>query len=360
MASATSSSPPVRLHIEYAHTLDARAWERDHAEGLVPNRLPYGLHWLADHGFELDVLPATTSRVVGRLLGGAGRRVSDGFDLVDALRDRRRRLCDLALCWDERTGVPASLRSRIPGEPPVAMGTLWGTDPHASRRARVLTREATRRSAAVWANTEEQLAVLSGWGVPRSRLHLLRTPGIDVEFWRAENLGPEPDLVVGVGSDRHRDHELLIEAVRRLRPRRRVRLELVTEFPLHVPPELGVRHDSLTHRELRTLYTRAAVVAVALKPNLHVSGATVILEAMACERPVVVTGTAGVAAYVASGETGTVVPVGDADALAAALAELLSDPARARELGGAGRRRVEALLSSHRTAARLAEILRSI
>lgn len=358
MDSATSSSPPVRLHVEYAHTLDPRAWERDHAEGLVPNRLPYGLHRLADHGFELDVLPGPPKRAAWRLAHGATRRASGGFDLVDALRDRRRRRCDLALCWDERTGVPAALRSLFPGEPPVAMGTLWGTDPLASRRARVLTRDAARRTAAVWANTEEQLDVLAGWGVPRSRLHLLRTPGIDVDFWGAEDGVPEPDLVVGVGNDRHRDHELLLEAVRRLAARRPVRLELVTEFPLQVPH--GRRHASLSHRELRTLYTRAAVVAVAVKPNLHVSGATVILEAMACERPVVATGTPGVAAYVASGETGTVVPVGEPDVLAAALEELLSDPARARELGAAGRRRVEALFSSERTAARLAEILRSI
>jgi glycosyltransferase involved in cell wall biosynthesis len=239
------------------------------------------------------------------------------------------------------------------------MGTLWGTDARASRRARVLTRDAARRAAAVWANTEEQLAVLAGWGVPRSKLHLLRTPGIDVDFWRAED-EPEADLVVGVGNDRHRDHALLVDAVSRLRRRRPVRLELVTALPVEVPHELGRRVESLSHPDLRSLYSRASVVAVALKPNIHVSGATVILEAMACERPVAATGTPGVAAYVGDGETGSIVPAGDPDALAAALEELLSDPDRGRAYGSAGRRRAEASFSSRLTAARLADILHGL
>lgn len=349
----------MRLHVEYAHSVDAAAWERAYAAGLVPNRLPYGLHWLSQHGFHVDVRPASGSRVTN-FLGGVGRRVSGGFELVDALRDWERRRCDLALCWDERTGVPACLRSHLPGEPPVAMGTLWGTDPNASRRARVLTREAARDAVTVWANSEEQLAVLARWGVSPARLHLLHTPGIDVEFWHVDGPTQDPELIVSVGNDRHRDHELLVEAVRRLRRRRRARLELVTEFDVDVPPELGRRIGRLSHPELRSLYGRASVVAVALRPNLHVSGATVMLEAMACERPVVATATAGVAEYVRDRETGVLVPAGDADALARALDELLSDPEGARELGREGRRRVEGGFSSRITAARLAEIVRSI
>ncbi len=139
-----------------------------------------------------------------------------------------------------------------------------------------------------------------------------------------------------------------------------MRLELVSELPVEVPFHMGVRHHSLTHQELRRLYARASVVAVAVKPNIHVSGATVILEAMACERTVVATAAAGVADYVSEGETGVVVPPGDAEALARILDELLSDVDRLRELGRAGRRRVETGFSSRITAARLADIVRSL
>jgi glycosyltransferase involved in cell wall biosynthesis len=43
---------------------------------------------------------------------------------------------------------------------------------------------------------------------------------------------------------------------------------------------------------------------------------------------------------VADGETGRIVPLGDARALADALAEVLADPELARRFGEAGRRRV--------------------
>ena len=64
-----------------------------------------------------------------------------------------------------------------------------------------------------------------------------------------------------------------------------------------------------------------------------------ILEAMALERPVVATDVGGTAEQVVDGETGHLVPAGDADALRRALLALAADPARARELGAAGRRR---------------------
>jgi glycosyltransferase involved in cell wall biosynthesis len=64
-----------------------------------------------------------------------------------------------------------------------------------------------------------------------------------------------------------------------------------------------------------------------------------VLEAMSAGLPVVTTDVGGCAEAVADGETGVVVPARDAGALTAALGRLLDDPARARELGAAGRRR---------------------
>lgn len=65
-----------------------------------------------------------------------------------------------------------------------------------------------------------------------------------------------------------------------------------------------------------------------------------ILEAMACERPVVGTRTGGIPEIVDEGRTGALVPPGDEHALATAVVELLRNPERGREMGAAGRQRV--------------------
>ena len=66
-----------------------------------------------------------------------------------------------------------------------------------------------------------------------------------------------------------------------------------------------------------------------------------IIEAMAASLPVVATSVGGNAEAVEDGVTGVIVAPEDAGALAHAIVELLSDPTRGREMGEAGRRRVE-------------------
>jgi len=352
----------MRLHLEFAHTFEPRAWEERHAEGLVPDRLPYGLDRLADLGFDLVVRPSAASQSVDRV-DAVARRATGGLELVHALRDRERRSCDLAVCWDERTGLPAALRSGVPGEPPTALGVIWATEPDARLNAAgsFLARRSLKQAAAVWTLSTGQLPVLeSTWGVDRSRLHFVRM-GIDEQFWQSSGAEPESGLVVGAGNDRHRDHALLVEAMAQVRRAGHPSacLELVTQTPIDVPSEVGVRHHYLSHVEMRNLYARAAVVAVVVKPNLHVSGMSVLLEAMACGRPVVATNTPGMADYVADGETGLLVPPGDADALAAAVASLLAEPERAGALGQAGRRRIESDFTTPHLASQLADVSRA-
>jgi glycosyltransferase involved in cell wall biosynthesis len=67
----------------------------------------------------------------------------------------------------------------------------------------------------------------------------------------------------------------------------------------------------------------------------------VLVEAMAASRPVVATATGGIPEVVADGQTGSLVPVGDVEALARAIDRLLRDHERAAAMGRAGRRRAE-------------------
>ncbi len=84
----------------------------------------------------------------------------------------------------------------------------------------------------------------------------------------------------------------------------------------------------------------------------------VVLEAMASGLPIVATAIAGSEELVRAGENGHLVPAADAAALAAALAQLLADPARRRALGRASRAIVEREYTWARVAAAYLEMLR--
>ncbi len=76
-------------------------------------------------------------------------------------------------------------------------------------------------------------------------------------------------------------------------------------------------------------------------PSRHEPLGNVVPEAWSARRAVVAAAAAGPAELIRDGETGLLVPAGDAPALAAAIAGLLADPARAAALGTAGRAAIE-------------------
>ena len=82
----------------------------------------------------------------------------------------------------------------------------------------------------------------------------------------------------------------------------------------------------------------------------------VLLEAMLAGLPIVATRVSAVPEVVADGETGLLVEPGDDRALAARLGELLADPARARALGEAGRKRARNEFSVARMADRTVDL----
>ena len=83
----------------------------------------------------------------------------------------------------------------------------------------------------------------------------------------------------------------------------------------------------------------------------------VVVEAMMCGRPVVATRGGGVTEIIRDGETGLLVPPGDASALAAALGTILSDPALAQRLGQSGREDVSDRFSLEETCRSVSALL---
>ncbi len=74
-------------------------------------------------------------------------------------------------------------------------------------------------------------------------------------------------------------------------------------------------------------------------PSLNEGMGRVLVMSMALGKPIVATRVGGVPELLGEGEAGVLVPPGDSAALADAICMLLENPARARELGEAGKRR---------------------
>lgn len=89
----------------------------------------------------------------------------------------------------------------------------------------------------------------------------------------------------------------------------------------------------------------------------------VIIEAMAAGKPVIATNGGGVPEIVENGRTGILVPMADAEAMAAAICQILSDPLKAKAMGMRARQRVADRFTIEQTARRVeavyAELLHS-
>lgn len=344
----------TEVSIHYAHSLDAESWATRHAAGQVPDRWPYGLNHLSQHFPEVDSVrpPTGTSAILARL----ARKTCGGYQwILPGLSAAS----DIAIAWDERTGLPVA--NRLGGTMPVIFGVIWLTEPsRASHWTDRIARQAFRRCSGVWALSSAQVPVVREcWPIDRARVHHLLF-GVDDTFWTPSG-EPQRGRVVVVGNDRHRDHGTAIRAVqlaKQVLPD--VKIHLITRQPLDVPADLGRRSPLLSHPELRAAYETANVCAVALQPNIHCSGITTVLEAMACGRPVVVTDTPGMRDYVTDRLNGLLVPPGDPSAMADAIADVIRDPDLAAGLARAGRAQVEAVFNTTAQAARLAELITSV
>lgn len=137
-------------------------------------------------------------------------------------------------------------------------------------------------------------------------------------------------------------HDLFLRAVARARRRHALHALIVGDGPLRAELErvaagMGIE-NAVTFAGVRDdvddiLRISDAAVLSSDTEAFPVS----ILEALACGVPVVATDTGSVREVLVDGVNGRVVPRGDAAALTAAIDEVLSRPARAREMGAAGR-----------------------
>jgi glycosyltransferase involved in cell wall biosynthesis len=359
---------PIRVFVHLARGYGAanwRArWERGEIIGLN-DHLPYGYFWAQEDGCVVEYSEDRREGPVGAALRLALRLLL-GFDFVHAWRNRRGILA-AEIVW---TGTESQhlavlllllLRCHRRQQPKVIAQSIWLFDvwPRLSRLRRWFYRRLLADAAALTVHSEEGATVARAL-FPGQRAMMLPY-GI-----RADDMVPheprpahQPIRILSAGSDRHRDWATLAAALRDW-PDAELRI-VAPRLPSSVKlgPNAVLVHPK-TNDEYIALYRWADMVALALNPNRHGSGITVIEEATVLGVPVVVTDIGGLRGYF-PGEELRYVPPAQPGAMRAALAALAADDEeRARMVERAQRRMIEAGLTSRGFAQRHAVLSRQI
>jgi glycosyltransferase involved in cell wall biosynthesis len=233
--------------------------------------------------------------------------------------------------------------------------SFWAAEGAEARRLYLgLERLAAHWCHALVANSEAERAAGLDARIGREQQYRVIVHGVDVERF-AITPEPVPDRIVTVTRlAPQKRNDLVVEAfalIRRTRPQAELHIvgdgpdlaslqrrivELGVEGAVHL---LGRRDD------VPEILSRAACFVM----TSDYEGCPIsVIEAMAAGLPVVATDVGGVPELVADGSSGLLVPPGAAPRVAAAVETMLADPARAGEMGHAGRAIARGRLSHER------------
>jgi glycosyltransferase involved in cell wall biosynthesis len=357
---ATSNGAPRVFYLYRRSALRQEALARP--PGAPERYSLYGLDELAasgidvHHNLELPRAPRLRVRGVGGALDRAVRALG-GYsgDFASVLETRRvLNSADAVFSTVDTVGIPLVLlaQARLVRVPIVyaAIGLperIEQLEPRAQQRYAAAYRRVHTIFAYGWHEVEALRAWLGEDAPPVTFVPF----GVDTDAFRpAPEVVPEAD-VVAVGADPRRDYGLLLA----LAERRSEWSFTIVASRDHVttlasaPPNVAVEFD-LPFALAQERLASARVVVLPVRDNSYSGATTVLLQSMARAKPVVVTRTAAIAQgyHLEDGLNCRLVPPGGLSALEHAVSDLLSDPARAAEVGMRARETVERHLTWRR------------
>jgi glycosyltransferase involved in cell wall biosynthesis len=287
-----------------------------------------------------------------------------GGDFASVLASLRvANAADVVLSTVDTVGIPLMLlkRAGLLRSPPVyvAVGLPERLVQLRGERARRLYVDALRRTKAIVAYSEVEAEWLRSWlGPDGPPVHFVPF-GVDLEAFRPVEVSPDVD-VVSVGADPHRDFELLTR-VASDRPELNFRIVTTADRARSLRPvpanvELEVE---LPLEAVRARMAAARVVVLPVRANTYSGATTVLLQAMAMAKAVVVSRTDAIARgyELEDGINCRLVRPGDAVELERAVAETVAGAEAAVSLGLRARETVERSFSWERYTDALWEIV---
>ncbi|CAG4891576.1 glycosyltransferase [Paraburkholderia saeva] len=316
---------PVNIHVHLYYGVDPLQFRKGENAGCL-----YGYHFA-----ESDAMALSYSRdhPEGGLLRLVRRSLKSllGFDFIHTYRNRAA-LASADVIWThtEREYLSVALLlllTRRSREPLLLAQSVWLLDiwKSLSPPRRLFYRWLLGRADVLTTHSPDNAALARKyWGreatVVRYGLDTRDFPLTTIGDWRPH----QPLRIASIGNDRDRDWNTLITAFEN-DPRYCVRVATRRKIWRHskainvtVAPAHGLAAQ-------RALYEWADVIVVSLHPNHHVSGITVILEAVATGKPVIATAAGGLEEYFGPGSI-WYVPAHDPTAMREQAAFLVREP----------------------------------
>ena len=290
-----------------------------------------------------------------------------GFDLAPMLqlyrlmRQRRIDIVQTTLFWADFIGMAAAKCARVP------MAISWETvthegDPYHNnfQRRAGYSLVANCADLIVAVSHEVRDSLINRRSIAPSKIRVIHY-GVNTEHyrpsrngvWRSkrQEIGAAPeDFLIGIVArlERWKGHRYFIEAFAEIAPQfPQARVILMGEGSLRASLEDMTHRNNLQDR-IHFLGVRKDVVELLncidllVLPSLPGEGLpNVLLEAMACRKPVIATAVGGVPELVRDGHNGFLVPPANVAALRDALLQALREPERLQQLARNARQTVE-------------------
>lgn len=216
-------------------------------------------------------------------------------------------------------------------------------------------------SRVIFQNANDRDLLKSLGAVRDEQVVMIRGAGVDLDAYRALPEPPTPPVVVTMVARLLRDKGVqeFVQAAGILRQRGLpVTMQLVGGVDAGNPASATQSEVDAWQRDgaVQALGERSDVAAlyaashIAVLPSYREGLPKSLIEAAACARAVVTTDVPGCRDAIEPGETGLLVPVRDAQALADAIARLAEDPALRQSMGAAGRALAEREFNIERVA----------